>query len=180
MDYEEPSWDYEEPSGDEYTPDGKFVYGSATNDDNSYQFCLITDQDQAGDCQYWYEVPDKVYSLAVYDVEQQSLVDSVDYRPLEKYDHSQGWHCISCVGNKSETTVVLSQLFDLMVFRFVNGKLQKAEILCDQRISVDYDDNPIRRVKICKGKEDEDFQVQVTKMITLSESEVSIFTVRIA
>ena len=170
--------EYDEPSGDDYTPDGKLIYGSTTNDDNSYQFCLITHNDGEDDFRGWEEVSDKKYILTAYDLQQKTLVDSIEYRQLDKNDFSQGWHCVSCVGNKSETTVVLSQLFDFKAFRFVDGKFQRAEIQCDQLIRVGYENIPIRGVKISKGNED--FQMQVTRMITLSESQVSIFNVKIA
>ena len=173
--------EYDEPSGDEYTPDGKFIYGSTTNDDNSYRFCLITHHDEEEhDFQVWGEGSDRKYMLAAYDVQQKTLVDSIDYQPLDKHDLSQGWHCISCVGNKSETTIILSQLFDFKAFRFVNGKFRRAEIQCDQTLRVGCEDNPSRGVKIWKGNENDDFQMQVTRMITLSESQVSVFNVKIA
>ena len=173
--------EYDEPCGDEYTPDGKFIYGSVTNDDNSYRFCLITDHDEEEhDFQVWGEGSDKKYILAAYDVQQKTLVDSIDYQPLDKHDLSQGWHCISCVGNKSQTTIILSQLFDFKAFHCVNRKFQKAEIQCDQLIRVGYENIPIRKLKISKGNENDDFQMQVTRMITLSESQVSIFNVKIA
>ena len=172
--------EYDEPSGDEYTPDGKFIYGSSTNCDNSYKFCLITDPDQAEDCQHWYEVPDKMYSLVAYDVEEQSLVDSIDYRPLDNHDYSQGWHCISCVGNKSETTVVLSQMFDFKAFRFVGGKFQRAEIHCDELLRVGYECDAVRRLKISRDEKGAKYQMEVTRFLTMSESIVRTFDVDIA
>ena len=172
--------DYEEPSGDEYTPDGKFVYGSTTNSDNSYRFCLITDHDEEEDYNRWDEVPDKVYSLAAYDVQEQSLVDSMEYKPLDKHDHSQGWHCVSCVGDKDETTLVISQLKDFKAFRFVNGKFQRASVHCDQLLRVGYEGMPIRGLKITNDNGADRYQMQVTRLITLSKSLVRTFDVDIA
>ena len=173
--------DYDETSGDEYTRDGPFIYGSTTNDDNSYQFCLVTHHDEEEhDFQLWGEGSDKKYMLAAYDVQQKTLVDSIDYQPLDKHDLSQGWHCISCVGNKSETTIILSQLFDFKAFRFVNGKFQRAEIECDQLLRIGYEGMPIRKLKITQCEKGDKYQMQVTRMITLSEPLVRTFDVDIA
>ena len=172
--------EYEEPNRDEYTSDGKFVYGSTTNCDNSYKFCLITDEDQAEDCQYWYEVPDKMYSLAAYDVEEQSLVDSIDYRPLNNHDYSQGWHCVACVGDKDETTIVLAQLTEFKAFRFVDGKFQRAEIHCDELLRVGYEADAVRRLKISRDEKGAKYRMEVTRFLTMSESIVRTFEVDIA
>ena len=172
--------EYEEPNRDEYTADGKFVYGSTTNCDNSYKFCLITDEDQSEDCQYWYEVTDKMYSLAAYDVDEQSLVDSIDYRPLDNRDYSQGWHCVACVGDKDETTIVLAQLTEFKAFRFVDGKFQRAEIHCDELLRVGYEADAVRRLKISRDEKGAKYQMEVTRFLTMSESIVRTFEVDIA
>ena len=169
--------EYEETNRDEYTPDGKFIYGSTTNCDDSYRFCLITNQDQAEDSRYWYEVCDKMYSLAAYNVEDQSLVDSIYYRPLDNYDYSQGWHCISCVGDKNDITLVISQLKDFKAFRFVNGKFQRAEMHCDEQFRVGYEKNAVRRLKITRDEKGAKYQMQVSQFLTMRESIVRTFDV---
>ena len=173
--------EYDEPSGDEYTPDGKFIYGSATNDDNSYRFCLVTHNDEdEHDFQVWGEGSDKKYMLAAYDVQQNTLVDSIEYQPLDRHDSSQGWHCIACTGNKDETTLVVSQLSDFKAFRFMNEKFQRADMHTDQLLRVGYEGMPIRRLKITKDEKGDKYQMQVTRMITLSEPLVRTFDVDIA
>ena len=172
--------EYEEPSGDEYTRDGQLIYGSATNSDNTYQFCLITNQDEEDDFHTWEEVSDKQYILAAYDVHQKTLVDSIEYQPLDRHDSSQGWHCVACTGNKDETTLVVSQLSDFKAFRFMNRKFQRAEIQCEQLLRVGYEGMPIRKLKITKDEKGDKYHMQVTRMITLSEPLVRTFDVDIA
>ena len=167
-------------TSDEYTSDGKFVYGSTTNCDNSYKFCLITDHDEEEDYNRWDEVPDKEYSLAAYDVNEQSLVDSIEYKPLDKHDYSQGWHCVACVGDKDETTIVLAQLTEFKAFRFVDGKFQRAEIHCDELLRVGYEADAVRRLKITRDEKDAKYQMEVTRFLTMRESIVRTFDVDIA